>query len=730
MKQFISRLAQNIGFKKFLEVESSTHRRAVVFSASLIFLVLLVQNPAVIFTGNLAEFRLNTVDYFSLLIPAFIVCAAVFSLPALLLRGRVLGMYALTISFFALLIWAYSNIIVVNFGELDGGKFDFSSVNQLWFLEALILLGVFCTLFYLYKNYSRPVSYFLIALNVLVGVTVIFQLATNFQAGRKFTEVDSQSIYRMSETKNVLIILMDQFQSDIFADLVQENPSIRKELDGFTFFPDTLGVAPTTRLTMPSVHSGEFYETGPRLVDFYKTRVEQGSFLNALSDSGHEVVLVSPPALGCPAKATLCTAVKSAVFRRNDLLNRETIKFLDYSMFRASPLAGKRIFYNDGDWILSARRMKTQHYVATSNIFLNRFASSIEVSGSKPATKLIHLMSTHRPYIINSECKFTGNNRSEQRRTQMYDQASCGLDIFVSVLRRLKAINAYDNTTIMLLADTGVGAFNIGSTHSSENGKPIYLGAGMYGAANPVLLVKPMRSRGDYTVSNNPVQLTDIAATICDLTNDCNNFPGKPVFSQSNGESVRNYNMYYLTSEWRKKSFVPTPRSYAVKGPLWELKSWPDDLQPKMKTGELIRFNHEEHNAVYLGEGWGPITVDGTFSYAAEAVMYFHPEEDLANAYEFTVTAQNTFAERDHYDDIVDVYANGQLIGSWDYSTTTQVLEKKAVIQNELIGDRELLEIRFKMKSAESWVIERKNVRHMRTRGIRVKSVQFNPVEQ
>ena len=717
-------------FNSLFSIETKTHRRVAIFSASLIFLVLLIQNPANVFAGNIKEFSLNTIDYFGRLFPAYIFGSLVLALPAVFIRGRVLAFYALLLGFIAILIWVYSNIIVINFGVLDGGKFDFSTVSRIRFriLETLLLASAFLGLFYLYIKYSKQASYLLATLNVIVAISVVIQLTTNFQSGRKFTTDDNDAIYRVSETKNVLIILMDQFQSDIFSDLVRNRPALKQELEGFTFFPDTLGVAPTTKLTMPSIHSGDFYETGPRLTRFYRTRVERGSFFNSLTDAGHEVVLVSPPALGCPRRVALCKAVWSAVFQRDELLASEIAKLLDFSFFRASPVFWKEGIYNNDDWIFSERQKASRHFVVTGNKFLTNLSSSMQVSGIKPATKFVHLMSTHRPYVVNEQCRFTGNNRSQSRRTQMYNQASCAMDKFIEVLQKLKSVGAYDNATIMLIADTGVGAFNVGSSHGIENGTAKYTGAGLYGAANPVFLIKPMNARGAYSISEKPVQLTDVPSTVCDLTGDCNGFPGQSVFGEIDHNRERKYNLYHLTTEWSDRKFVPTPLALSVKGPIWDLASWPDVLQPVMKPGAPIKFNYEEHNSVYLGEGWGPIRVEGTFTYAEEATMYFYPESDLADAYEFTVNAEDTFSTPGDGDDIVEVFANGQLIDSWVFSTPGRAVENKVIIPKELIASHDLLEIRFKLKSPNSWVVERGNVRHVRTRGFRLLSTRFDPV--
>lgn len=730
-QKFIPGVRNVFDFKPVFTIEKKTHRRVGLFAASLIFLVIFIQNPASIFAGNVDEFALNTVDYFGWLFPAYIVGTLTLALPAIFFRGRPLAIYALLLGIIAILTWFYSNILVINFGELDGGKFDFSTVGRIRFriLETLFLATAFLGVFYLYKKYGKQTSYFLATLNVIVAASVGIQLTTNFQSGRNFTARNNEAIYRISETKNVLIILMDQFQSDIFSDLVEHRPSVKNELEGFTFFPDTLGVGPTTRLTMPSIHSGEFYESGPRLTDFYTTHVVQGSFLNSLADAGHEVILISPPSLGCPSKASLCKAVHSAVFQRSDLLKRELYELLDFSFFRASPVLAKQQLYNDGDWILSARNKASQHFVVTGNRFLNQLSTSMNVAEEKPVVKFIHLLTTHRPYVVNAQCRFTGNNRSQKRRTQMYNQASCAIDSFVSVLQKLKSIDAYDNTTIMLIADTGVGAFNVGSSFGTANGTPRYTGTGLFGAANPVLLVKPMNTRSAYAVSDKPAQLTDIASTICDLTGDCNGFPGYSVFGEIDRNRSRPYNIYHLSSDWSKKDFVPNPTTLSVDGPIWDLSSWPVNFQPTMRLGTEIKFNHDEHNSVYLGEGWGPTTVNGTFSYADEATLYFYPESELAGAYEFVVTAEDTFSTPDKGDDVIEVYANGELVDSWVYSSPGRTVDKKVTIAKELIAGHDLLEIRFKMKSPTSWVVERGGVRHVRTRGIRLISTRFDPLD-
>ena len=141
--------------------------------------------------------------------------------------------------------------------------------------------------------------------------------------------------------------------------------------------------------------------------------------------------LVSPESLGCPNKASLCKGVWRAMFRYSDLLYRESEMLLNYSLFRAAPLLAKESFYNEGRWLIPKTRLRGYHFVVTGNMFLERFASSFEIEGLAPATKLIHLMNTHRPYVLNEKCEYTGENDSHERRAGMLNQARCALYTFV-----------------------------------------------------------------------------------------------------------------------------------------------------------------------------------------------------------------------------------------------------------------------------------------------------------
>ena len=79
-------------------------------------------------------------------------------------------------------------------------------------------------------------------------MTVVQHAALFFERDARADEPGT--FYDISQTTNVFIIVYDAFQNDTFQEIVADDPSLSKSLEGFTLFRDTLGAAGSTTLTM------------------------------------------------------------------------------------------------------------------------------------------------------------------------------------------------------------------------------------------------------------------------------------------------------------------------------------------------------------------------------------------------------------------------------------------------------------------------------------------------
>jgi hypothetical protein len=151
-------------------------------------------------------------------------------------------------------------------------------------------------------------------------------------------------------------------------------------------------------------------------------------------------------------------------------------------------------------------------------------------------------------------------------------------DIF---LKSLKKLEIFDDALIFVLADHGHphGLYgrilppDLASGVSEVNAPDLekVLQAGI-----PLLLVKDMHAEEkELIVSDVPVSLGDIAATVFDRVGIQGNFPGKSIFRTQENESRSRHFFYY---NWNLKSwddqYMPELIEYEVNGHSWLTSSW------------------------------------------------------------------------------------------------------------------------------------------------------------
>ena len=550
-----------------------------IASTVLLSSIVTIHNTATIYSGNIDNFSFNYSHYFLILLPLFVALAMLLLVPTIVLPGKVLKFYVLVVSFLAVLVWVYSNFIVLDFGPLDGQEWDFRIIKKYRVVEIVGIIIISFILFYVLLNSPKVILYFFISLNVLLMVPTAISLLSDPKEATLQAKPNLDLLFRFSKQQNVLILLFDAFQSDVFADILKSDQELATRLAGFTYFPDTLGVARTTYLTMPSIHTGEFYSLGRSLRAFYDSEVREGSFLNALAAAGHEVVLVNPIQKVCPEQIDLCVGADEILYGKWRKFLSETVHLLDLSVFRAVPLRFKQTIYRGKYWALS-KALKSLwfmdfrqiHQVVRSNRLLEEIVTRGVVAADRPVTKFIHLFNTHPPFVLDSDCRMAANSPPNQRLAATM-QAQCAMKMFLRLMEYLKHEGIYDRALILLIADTG--GVRLHSGYVAHDHSELGPWERIVGAANPILLVKAPGAQGPLREMAASVQPSDIPATVCAIVGQCVASNGISVFDAGSARlrTRRYYHYRFPRKYWGRDDFPGIVR-YDVRGPIWDSRSW------------------------------------------------------------------------------------------------------------------------------------------------------------
>jgi hypothetical protein len=573
--------------------------------------------PAIIYDANPGEFSspfLNILETYRVWAAAFLVLLVV---PALALPRRLARVWAALVSVVAVYVWAHGVFQTHNFGAIDGQNWSAAVPLRHIAVEGLVIAAGAALVFLASLRLQKMLATFYL----LLAAGLILQSWPTLSASKWLTVPDDIQMPKAAEFSakaNALVVLMDTMQSDVFEEVVAKNPALAKALDGFIFYPDTVGASPTTFLAMPTIHSGQMYRAGVPTADFFKDSIKNHSILTKVADAGYRALQVTAIQNICPANVE-CLAVDAAIRSKKSVVRSEGVNILDAVLFRLAPLGLKNAAYNEGEWIVQ-NLVEDKRFIQKAlkdNYFLQNVAAAMTTSSDAPTLKFLHLMNTHPPYVFNDTCNYAGGQQ-DRTRENFRIQVKCSLDTFAELLAALKAHDIYDQTAIILLADHGNPG--IESTRSPIEGSR----AKLVGAANPTFAIKPVGSRGAFRAAGGEIYIGDFGATLCDLTKVCSAEAGISALKEPTGRT-RLFNNYRWKNEFWRTSTIAGLTSYEVHGPIGRRENWIKDAP--IKVGQTVDFGEKGASTMYVWNGWAQPEPWGTWSDGPVASLVMNPDK-------------------------------------------------------------------------------------------------------
>jgi hypothetical protein len=548
--------------------------------------------PLTLYRGNSEEFA---VDFFTML-PNFVQLLAFFSilvgLVGLLLPARVYRVYVAVLAMLGLLVWVQGNFLLWDYGPMDGRLIDWSQDAWRGWVDLavwLIALGLACRL----KLESRKL--------LLYGAVVVFalQLVTSAVIGVRdlsllaraddlVSRSDSlKQAQDFSRNENVLHLIMDGFQSDIFEEIISEGQSGRdivNVLDGFVFYRNNLGVFPYTHMSLPAILSGKIYLNHEPIKTFRQETFGNTSIINTAFAAGYEVDLAAPAALTNWYRLGDHTNAFNVprnwhVGPRQTAID-ESARLLDLALLRTMPHFVKRVVYNDQNWLLQSvvndsALMRLDFF--SHILFLQRWRESMTATRDAPVYKMFHLMLSHNPMVVNDSCDYAGQILPTAR-PNVLNQARCSLLETVLVLEKMKELGIYDDALIVLMGDHGAWIPPRGLKVELEpDGSPklAMLKPFQQALALPLLAIKVPGSNGELRVSNAPTWTVDVPDTMSVALGFNEKFGRRDILTLAEDEQrERRFNFYEYWRGEQDADYLKPIQEYVVEGDVYDGASW------------------------------------------------------------------------------------------------------------------------------------------------------------
>ena len=162
----------------------------------------------------------------------------------------------------AILLWLQGNFFLWNYGELDGKPFNFEAYTIHGLFEAIIWLTIMVFVVVKFETVSAWTKkiVFVILFSLLCS-TAFAYIDKPKDAWHKFYHVNYDHFLHYSETKNIIIMVIDGARGDIFEQMVSELSEDEKStFNGFTFFRNTSGSFNSTNPSVSSFLTGILYD--------------------------------------------------------------------------------------------------------------------------------------------------------------------------------------------------------------------------------------------------------------------------------------------------------------------------------------------------------------------------------------------------------------------------------------------------------------------------------------
>lgn len=498
--------------------------------------------------------------------------------------------------------WAQADLFAWQYTTFDGTPTDWSiHANKAW-LEAALWLGAPAIAVWRAPWVARN------ALRAVAGVVVlqIAGLAATLSENWPLAEKPTLASLASSRTQefstfalegNVLIILLDMVQSDIFSEaLALEAPSAPFP-DGFVYFRNAASLYTSTQFSAQSVLTSQAV---PEEVDAHAWRRSAmvQSLPALLSERGYDAALASiaPHTIGCERKipGVHCKPVRSLTspnihWTITSTWRREVNLLVHLAVFRLTPHAIKPQVYDEGQWHIPAPYPLPQEPSLPPGIHSNTLTdlkildgliNGVRRSPGPPRFRFLHLFGAHFPATVDPLCAGPASGSIRERSVST---TRCMIRKLTQLFFALQEAGLYEDMAIAIVSDHGLPTVDL----DPRAAKPPLPAApsGQASAAPgfsmgvPMFLVKAPHARGPLKVSDRPVSLCDVPATVVDMLgiDEDLGFSCESVFAASR----ENPRMHYRYPSYRQQNQRPRARRYFFKfkryqvdGHSWHPGSW------------------------------------------------------------------------------------------------------------------------------------------------------------
>lgn len=372
--------------------------------------------------------------------------------------------------------------------------------------------------------------------------------------------------------RNIIVILIDTLQGDMFARMLDSDPELASDFSGFTVYPNTVGLFPFTGLSVAGILTGTRYD-GTETIPAYHERVAPQRLAARLDAIDYHVDLLPLVSRGpfVDASKELC---------------RQWTTLYGVALMRQVPTVLKEWQYNSSKFRLTSfcGVTPTTHQ-ELDPLALDKLIVEARVTRpSRPSYKFMHFYGMHPPSLLTATCSVRSDTTRDTQA--IFEQAQCVVGKVGQYLRKLRELGVFDDSLVVITADHGT-LYGLGfDEDTSAPGVP----SRVISSANPTLAFKDFGAQGGVQFSTAPASLLDIYPTILARAGiEATDSLGKDLAGlETTGGRLRNFLFYATAIEILDSDYLKQAYWFTNSGHVTDPNAWGASVSAE--DGQTVRF--------------------------------------------------------------------------------------------------------------------------------------------
>lgn len=422
-----------------------------------------------------------------------------------------------------LAFYIQGNFAGLQLGVMNGAKIDFSEyTSQAFanvFLWVFIILAVFIFLYFLKSRGVKPLLY---ASAILIGMqsVALFVSISSVDVKTDVSVVSDKGLFEVSDNKNVIVCVLDMFDQTYFEEILKTESTLKDNLDGFTYFTNSVGSASSTKYALGMILTGQvLMNDGKDIPETTDIAYSKTDFYDVLAENHYRIDMYTTH---CLSQKLLQKSYNYTELTKSSISSYKTLAkdLYQLALCKYAPDVLKPFVWMNGTEFEGIVKRNIAAYNKRNSRVADALRnSSFELNNDANMFKFIHLSGAHPPYSNDGNA-----NRVPENSATALSAGRGSLQVAFEYMEEMKKLGVYDDSFIIICADHG------------------YYDAGVL--TNPILLVKRAGDSGEMKVSDVPVSHMDFHATIMtDLGLNQDHKYGKSVFEIEPGE--QRHRMFY-----------------------------------------------------------------------------------------------------------------------------------------------------------------------------------------